>query len=110
MRTQQQIIRSQRLCGWFFIFLGVLSLALSCLHFYLGRWGLAAMMLPGVLFCSVVGRLAITGAVERSRMSGGSAEESGAGKLVPVIPAPTHHLHAGKDLPPSDKTHSLPKD
>ena len=68
------------------------------------------MMLPGVLFCSVVGRLAITGAVERSRMSGGSAEESGAGKLVPVSPAPTHHLHAGKDLPPSDKTHSLPKD
>jgi hypothetical protein len=110
MRTQQQIIRSQRFCGWFFIFLGVLSLALSCLHFYLGRWGLAAMLLPGVLFCGVVGRLAISGAVRRSRLAGGSDGLSGAGKPVPVSPAPTHHLQAAKDLPPSEKTHSLPKD
>jgi hypothetical protein len=110
MLTQQQIIRSQRFCGWFFIFLGVLSLDLSCLHYYLERWGLAAMMLPGVLFCGVLGRLAITRAVPRSHLSGGSDGLSGAGKPVPFSPAPTHHLQAAKDLPPSDKTHSLPKD
>jgi len=32
------------------------------------------------------------------------------GKPVPVAPVPTHHLEAAKDLPPSDKTHSLTKD
>jgi len=110
MRTPQQINSSQRFCGWFFIFLSVLSLALSGLHFYLGRWGLAALLLPGVLFGGVVGRLAIAGASRSSRVSGGSDGLSGAGKPVPVSPAPTHHLQAAKDLPPSDKTHSLPKD
>ena len=51
--------------------------------------------------------------VSVSRGSGGDSDSSGeteAGKLVPVRPAPTHHLQAAKDLPPSDKTHSLPKD
>ena len=110
MRTQQQMIRSQRFCGWFFIFLGVLSLALSCLHFYLGRWGLAAVLLPGVVFFGVVGRLAILGAVRRSRWSGSSDGLSGVGVREPVSPTPTHHLQATKDLPPSDKTHSLQKD
>ena len=33
-----------------------------------------------------------------------------AGKPVPLKPSPTHHLVAAKDLPPSDITHSLPKD
>jgi hypothetical protein len=36
--------------------------------------------------------------------------ESEAGKPVPVGPKPTHHLVAAKDLPPSDKTHSYPRD
>jgi hypothetical protein len=36
--------------------------------------------------------------------------KSEAGIPVPVAPVPTHHLAAAKDLPPSDKTHSLPKD
>ena len=33
-----------------------------------------------------------------------------AGKPMPVGPTPPHHLAAAKDLPSSDKTHSLPKD
>jgi hypothetical protein len=110
MRSQQQIIRSQRNCGRFFIFLALLSLALACLHFYSGRSGLATLMLPGVLFFGVVGRLAMGGAIRSLRESGGSTGLSGAGKLVPAGPAPTHHLQAAKDLPPSNKTHSLPKD
>jgi hypothetical protein len=46
----------------------------------------------------------------RSGGGGDSTGESEAGKPVPVKPAPTHHLQAAKDLPPSDNTHSLPKD
>jgi hypothetical protein len=65
MRIQQKIIYSQRLCGWFFIFLGVASLVLSGVHFYLGRWILAASLLPGVPFCIWVGRLAIAGSYRK---------------------------------------------
>ena len=110
MRTQQQLIRSQRFCGWFFVCLGVLSLFLAPVSFYQAHWINGAMLLFGVVFCSVVGKLAIAGAIRRSRPSGGSDGLSGAGKLVPVGPPPTHHLQAAKDLPPSDTTHSLPKD
>jgi len=110
MRTQQQISRSQRFCGWFFIFLGALSLVLSFVHFYLGHWILASSVLPGVLFCIWVGRLAIADSYRKPSFFGGSAGESGVGKPAPVSPAPTHHLQAAKDLPPSDVTHSLPKD
>lgn len=35
---------------------------------------------------------------------------SGSHKTAPVKPGPTHHLQGAKDLPPSEKTHSLPKD
>lgn len=31
-------------------------------------------------------------------------------KPARIKPGPTHHLQGAKDLPPSDKTHSLPKD
>ena len=31
-------------------------------------------------------------------------------KPAPIRPSPTHHLTALKDLPPGDRTHSLPKD
>ena len=110
MRTQQQFIRSQRLCGWFFVFLGALSLVLAPISFYQAHWINGAMLLFGVVFCSVVGKLAIAGAIRRSWPPGGATGLSDAGKLVPVGPAPVHHLQAAKDLPPSDNAHSLPKD
>ena len=109
MRSQQSIIRSNRICGRFFVFLALLSFTLSCFHFCLGRSGLAAVLLPGVLFFGSIGWLVLTGTVRIFPRAGGLGME-GAGKPVPLRPAPTHHLAAAKDLPPSDKTHSLPKD
>jgi hypothetical protein len=109
MRSQQ-IIRSNRNCGRFFIFLAVFSLVLSCVHFYFGNWRLGALMLPGVLFAGVIGWLGIACTIRSWGVSGGSAGEEGAGKPVPVGPVPIHHLQAAKDLPPSNKTHSLAKD
>ena len=108
MRTQQQIIRSQRVCGWFFVFLGVLSLFLAPIGFCQGRWINGTILLFGVAFCVGVGRLAIIGASRRPGF--GDAGEFGVGKPAPVQPSPAHHLQAAKDLPPSDVTHSLPKD
>jgi len=109
MCTQQSINRSNRMCGGFFIFLSVYSVALSVIHFSSGRWGLASLLLPGVVFSAVTGWLALKSTVRISR-SAGSAGLEGAGKPVPARPAPAHHLAAAKDLPPSKKTHSLTKD
>jgi len=109
MRTPESIIRSNRICGRFFIFLALFSLVLSCLHFYFGRWGLASLLLPGVLFCGLIGWSVLSGTVRVFRHTSG-AGMADAGKPVPVRPAPNHHLAAAKDLPPSEKTHSLPKD
>jgi hypothetical protein len=47
---------------------------------------------------------------ERRGGSGGSSGLWGAGKPAPLKPSPTHHLAAAKEWPPSDKTHSWPKD
>jgi len=110
MRTQQQIIRSQRLCGWFFVFLSVLSFVLAGLSFYQAHWFHATMLLCGAVYCVAVGRWTIIGAQRRFNFHGGSAGESGAGKLAPLNPTPPHHLQAAKDLSPSDLTHSLLKD
>ena len=109
MRTQQSINRSSRMCGGFFIFLSIYSVALSGLYFSLGEWGFASLLLPGVVFSAVISWLALRSSVCISRSAGGAGLE-GAWKPVPIGPAPTHHLAAAKDLPPSEKTHSLPKD
>ncbi len=109
MRSQQSIIRSNRACGVFFIFLAAVSLPLACFGFYSGAWANALVVLLGVPFFGFIGWLAVTGTV-RLPWSGGMSGTSLAGKPVPVGPAPRHHLVAAKDLPPSDRTHSLPKD
>jgi hypothetical protein len=46
----------------------------------------------------------------RSRQSGEDPGASYAGVRVPVKPIPPHHLMAAKEFPPSDKTHTFPKD
>ena len=49
----------------------------------------------------------------KGRRSGPSGEAPGsayAGVPVPVGPTPSHHLQAAKEFPPSDRTHSFPKD
>jgi hypothetical protein len=109
MRTAEQIIRSQRLCGWFFVFLGVVSLVLAPISFWQGHWIEGSILLFGVLFCIIVGRLAIIGALRRPGFGGGPYEFD-IGMPIPVKPSPTHHLQTAKDLPPSEKTNILPKD
>jgi hypothetical protein len=109
MRSQQSIILTNRICGRFFVFLALLSFVLGCVHFCTGRPGLAAMALPGVLFFGSIGWLVLAGTTRIFPLTGDAGME-GAGKPVPVRPAPTHHLAAAKDLPPSEKTHFLPKD
>jgi hypothetical protein len=110
MPSQNSTARSHRNYGRFFVFLAIFSLALAGIQLYWGRWGLATLLLPGVLFFGALGYLIIVGTTRRARISGGSSGGSGVGVRVPVSPAPTHHLQAAKDLPPSDKTHSFPKD
>ena len=109
MRSAESITRSNRMCGRFFVFLAVFSAALSCVHFCFGRWGLGLLALPCVLFFGSIGWLVLSGTV-RIPGGGGSRGMPEAGKPVPLRPTPTHHLVAAKDLPPSDKTHSLPRD
>ena len=83
--------------------------ALSVVYYSEGRWGLASLVLLGVVFAILIVWLALTVPVRVSRDTGGAGLES-AGKPVPVRPAPTHHLVAAKELPPSERTHLLPQD
>src|SRR5688572_27996514 len=105
-----------RNCGLFFVFLATLSLSLSWVHFFPGRWRLGLLLLvPGVLIFGSIAWLVTCAnrsphALSKPGPDAGGAGLSGAGKPVPVRPTPSHHLVAAKDLPPSDKTHSLPKD
>jgi hypothetical protein len=49
----------------------------------------------------------------KRRPSGPSGEAPGseyAGVPLPVGPTPPHHLQAAKEFPPSERTHSVPKD
>ncbi len=52
MRSQQSNIRSNRICGSFFLFRGALSAVLSCFAFRAGDWWLAALLLfaAGILW------------------------------------------------------------
>src|SRR5436190_20606752 len=72
MRSQQSIIRSNRICGSFFLFLGALSAVLSCFAFRSGDWWLAVMLLFGVCFCGFVGWIAVTSSVPLTQTGGSS--------------------------------------
>jgi hypothetical protein len=111
MPGQDGDIQSLRSSGRFFVFLVALSAMLACINLYNGDWGIALRLLPGMVFFSGLAWLALS-ATEANQgpdptQGPGKSE---AGKPVPVGPTPTHHLVAAKDLPPSDKTHSFPKD
>jgi hypothetical protein len=113
MRSQESIVRSGRNCGWFFITWAVISLLLSLYYFHLGRWGFGLQLFAGSLFFGWIGWCAGRVKLVSHRPGpdeGGSNRTGSAGKPVPVNPTPIHHLIAAKDLPPSDKTHSWPKD
>src|SRR4051812_39286558 len=109
MRSQQSIIRLNKACGVFFIFLAAVSFSLACFSFYSGAWANGLSVLVGVPFFGFIGWLAIAGTFRFPR-AGGTGGTFQVGNPVPVAPTPRHHLVGAKDLPPSDRTHSLPKD
>ena len=109
MRAHESINWSDRMWGVFLFFQLAYLVALSASYFSEGRWELASLLLLGVVVAAVIGGLALRATVRVSRDTGGAGLE-GAGKPVPVRPAPSHHLAAAKDLPPLEQTHSLPKD
>ena len=98
--------------------LGVIDIAAlwGCLALLERVW--AGLFLGAVGFTTwMILRHGVVWAYGSARSSGtqagpspGSAPPDDAGKPVPVKPPPTHHLVAAKDLPPSDKAHSFPKD
>jgi hypothetical protein len=112
-RTSQQIIRSQRFCGWFFVFLGILTLAIGFQDSLCHDWRQATLALPVAAFCAAVSLLGFMKEKPRLDQAGGGLGGTGlfgAGKPAPLHPAPSHHLQGAKGFPPSDTTHSLPKD
>ena len=106
MGPQENNIRSQRGCGRFFGSLVALSCALACVNIYNGHWGIALELVPGMVFFSALAWWAFSSAADPEHGS----DICEAGKPVPVGPNPRHHLVAAKELPPSDKTHSFPRD
>ena len=108
--SRQNIVQTQRTCASCFLFLATLSLAVFCIHLSLSGWKPALPLLPGVFFFAGIGWWALIVPPEDGEEPGGGRGLVGAGAPVPAGSGPRHHLQAGKDLPPSDKTHSWPKD
>jgi hypothetical protein len=109
MHTNDSSIQSCRASGRFFVGFAALAAVLSCVAFHSKEWWRAAALLAIALFFGLIGWVAFTNSVPFSQRGGGGGELK-AGCPVPANPSPTHHLSAARDLPPSDKTHSLPKD
>src|SRR5689334_20971955 len=109
MHIEDNAIRSCRSSGCFFVGLGILSAVLSGFALYSKEWWRGVTLLTLALFFGLVGWSAFTKTVSFSQ-GGGAGGEVRAGCPVPVNPSPPHHLAAARDLPPSEKTHSLPKD
>jgi hypothetical protein len=104
-------IQAQRSCGYFFLLLVALSLVLACANLYSGQWGTALRFVPGMVVFGGIAYFALHGtATKEAPEPEQGAGTSEAGKPVPVGPKPQHHLVGAKELPPSDKTHSFPKD
>ena len=95
---------------------------LSVCALFAGWWLVAVVEFAGAAVLVFYGCYMIKLTIEKMRVpvrvelrGGGSRgpDESGlmgAGKPVPIRPSPTHHLVAMKDLPPGNRTHSLPRD
>ena len=100
------------------LFVAARSTVMAGRMFQGGRWWYAAFFaLASCALVHVIWRLLKIAWTSRARAlmeggggSSGSSGLSGAGKPAPLKPAPTHHLAAAKEWPPSDETHSFPKD
>jgi hypothetical protein len=111
MATQENNVRSARACGCFFGSLVALSAGLAFVNASNGQWGIALELVPGMIFFSGLAWWAFSSTpADLGPDPSQGAGESEAGVPVPVRPSPTHHLIAAKELPPSDKTHSFPRD
>jgi hypothetical protein len=106
MRSQISIGRSNRFSGRFFVFLALFCVILSCVSLYARNFPVA---ITGLFPIAVFGAIAwlILKSTERIFPSAGDSGLQGTGNLVPLRPAPTHHLAAAKEFPPSDTTHSV---
>jgi hypothetical protein len=120
MRSRQGIAHSDFVGGTHFEqscsrlsqrrFSTVLWLVVAGLYVSYGQWGHMRSWLVGALFLAFLAWFAVKSLARLHRDPGGGSGMADAGKPAPVRPDPTHHLGAAKDLPPSDKTHSLPHD
>ncbi|HSU55443.1 MAG TPA: hypothetical protein VLT36_15415 [Candidatus Dormibacteraeota bacterium] len=108
--SESSCLRTQPVFARCFLTLAALSLTLFCNDLFSGGWKAALHFLPGVLIFVGLGWWALVMPASDSDDPGGGRELVGAGAPVPAGFGPRHHLHAGKEFPPSDKTQSWPKD
>jgi hypothetical protein len=111
--SEESNINSLRVSGRFFMSLAALSAVLSCFALHSKEWWRAVTLLAITLFFGLIGWVAFPNTIPSAQREGGSGDVGGdvtAGCPVPVKPSPTHHLAGAKDLPPSEKVHSLAKD
>ena len=85
-----------------------LSAILSCFAFRSKEWRDAVKLVAMTLFFALSGWAALTNPVSHSQNDGSGREFAGC--PMPGRPSPPHHLAAARELPPSDRTHTLPKD
>ncbi len=109
MQTEDRSIRQNHACGRLFIGLAAISAVLSWSAVSSKEWRDAVVLLLAVPLFGFIGWIGLTDTSWFPK-GGGRGGKSEAGKPVPLRPSPIHHLVAAKDLPPSDKTHSLPMD
>ena len=111
MYSEEDNLLLLKTCGRFFFFLAALAFAVGFLQLCQGQWAPALGSLLGVSIFAWLAWWALA-APTIGRDSGFQDNPgfAGAGKPVPIGPAPTHHLAAAKEFPPSDKTRSFPID
>ena len=109
MQSQESVNVSLRSSGRFFLLLVAVSLVFAFINFYQGLWSNALRLVPGMLVFGGLAWWALAGIARKNNPEQPAGGEE-AGVLVPAGRGPTHHLVAAKDLPPSDRTHTFPKD
>jgi len=109
-------------CGIFFMFLAGMSSGFFIYAMVAGPALVAWLQLACTLIMGFLGWYTIKLTFEKMRTpvlveSRGGDDRGpdasglvGAGKLAPIKPQPPHHLVAMKDLPPGDRTNSVPRD
>lgn len=109
MQTDDSSNRMSRACGRVFAGMAAISAVLSGIAFHSRDWRYGLRLLLGAVFLGFIAWVGFAAPISPSK-GGDDRGKQEAGRLVPLKPSPTHHLVGAKDLPPSDNTHSFPKD